>query len=171
VCLEGTLGVFTWPITSVPQFGPCPRRRREFIAALDAVATGPLAAHAQQGDRIRRIGWLMALDENDPGAKRQISALTRALADLGWTDGRNVRVDLRWYGGDINRIRALAQELVALHLRCARPPGERPLPQSDAGIHGGASGSKPGIEWVQTPERSGMDALLGRNVGRIAVLG
>jgi putative tryptophan/tyrosine transport system substrate-binding protein len=69
---------------------------------------------AQQGDRVRRIGMPMALDENDPVAKRQISALTQALADLGWTDGRNVRVDLRRHGGDINRIRALVQELVGL---------------------------------------------------------
>ena len=63
---------------------------------------------------MRRIGWLIAFDENDPGVKRQISALTQALPDLGWTDGRNVRMDLRWGGGDINRIQAFAQELVGL---------------------------------------------------------
>jgi putative ABC transport system substrate-binding protein len=55
---------------------------------------------------------LMSLDENDPLAKTIVSAFTQALADLGWTDGRNVRVDLRWTGDDINQIRALAQELV-----------------------------------------------------------
>jgi putative ABC transport system substrate-binding protein len=53
----------------------------------------PLAARAQQGDRIRRIGVLMPFDENDPVAKARISAFTQALADLGWTDGRNVRMD------------------------------------------------------------------------------
>src|SRR5262249_25892629 len=53
-------------------------------------------------------------DENDPVAKSQLSALTRALADLGWTDGRNVRMDLRWAGGDPNRTQAFAQELVGL---------------------------------------------------------
>jgi putative ABC transport system substrate-binding protein len=63
---------------------------------------------------MRRIGVLSTLDENDPLTKPRISAFTQALADLGWTDGRNVRMDLRWYGSDINRIRALAQELVAL---------------------------------------------------------
>jgi putative ABC transport system substrate-binding protein len=89
-------------------------RRRQFIVGLGGAAAWPLVARAQQPQRMRRVGWLMALDENDPGVKRQISALTQALADLGWTDGRNVRVDLRWYGGDINRIRTLAQELVAL---------------------------------------------------------
>ena len=65
---------------------------------------------------MRRIGVLMAYDENDPAAKTIVSALTQALAGLGWTDGRNVRTDLRWGGGDNNRIRALAQELVGLQL-------------------------------------------------------
>ena len=89
-------------------------RRRDFIAGLGGAAAWPLAARAQQGDRVRRIGLLMALDENDPLAKPRVSAFTKALADLGWTDGRNVRTDLRWTGGDINRIRALARELVGL---------------------------------------------------------
>jgi putative ABC transport system substrate-binding protein len=90
-------------------------RRREFIAGLGSAAVAwPLPARAQQGDRVRRIGVLIGLDENDPLAKRFVSAFTQALADLGWTDGRNVRMDLRWYGGDPNRIRALAQELVGL---------------------------------------------------------
>jgi putative ABC transport system substrate-binding protein len=89
-------------------------RRREFIAGLGSVAVWPIAAHAQQGDRVRRIGVLIGSDENDPEQKRRLSAFTQALADLGWSDGRNVRMDLRWYGDDINRIRALAQELVGL---------------------------------------------------------
>src|SRR6516165_4683246 len=63
---------------------------------------------------MRRIGVLMALDENDPLAKSFVSAFTQALAGLGWTDGRNVRMELRWGGADINRIRALAAELVGL---------------------------------------------------------
>jgi len=89
-------------------------RRREFIAGLGGAAAWPLAAHAQQGDRMRRIGVLMAGSENDPLAKARISAFTQALAGLGWTDGRNVRMDLRWGGEDINRMRTLAQELVGL---------------------------------------------------------
>ena len=87
-------------------------RRREFMAALGGAAAWPLAARAQQGDRVRRIGVLMGGDENDPLNKTRLSAFTQALAGLGWTDGRNVRMDLRWGSGDINRIRALAQELV-----------------------------------------------------------
>jgi putative tryptophan/tyrosine transport system substrate-binding protein len=89
-------------------------RRREFIAGLGAAAAWPLAAGAQQGDRVRRIGVLMGPDENDPKAKLLLSPFTQALAGLGWTDGRNLRMDLRWAGGDINRLRALAQELVGL---------------------------------------------------------
>jgi putative tryptophan/tyrosine transport system substrate-binding protein len=70
-------------------------------------------ARAQQGKRVRRIGVLMQLDENDPLSK-SISAFTRTLADLGWTDDRNVRMEFRWAGGDIDRMRSLAQELVRL---------------------------------------------------------
>ena len=91
-----------------------PIARRKFVVALAGAAAWPLAARAQQGDRVRRIGVLIGLDENDPVMKPRVSAFTQALADLGWADGRNVRVDLRWYGGDTNRIPALAQELVRL---------------------------------------------------------
>ena len=90
-------------------------RRREFIALLGgATIASPLAARAQQGERVRRIGVLMDLDENDPEGKLRHSAFTQALTGLGWADGRNVRIDLRWGRGDINRIRGLAQELVGL---------------------------------------------------------
>ena len=90
-------------------------RRREFIAGLGgAAAAWPLAARARQGNRVRRIGWLASSDENDPVAKTSVAAFTQALAELGWIDGRNMRMDLRWYGGDIRRMRALAQELIGL---------------------------------------------------------
>jgi putative ABC transport system substrate-binding protein len=89
-------------------------RRRDFITLLGGAAAWPLAARAQPGDRIRRIGWLASRDENDPVQKTFVSAFTQALADLGWTDGRNVRMGLRWAGDDINQIGALARELVGL---------------------------------------------------------
>jgi putative ABC transport system substrate-binding protein len=88
--------------------------RREFIAGLGGAAAWPLAARAQQGVRMRRIGVLMSFDENDPEGKLPYSSFTQALAGSGWTDGRNVRMDLQWTSVDINRIRALAQELVGL---------------------------------------------------------
>jgi putative ABC transport system substrate-binding protein len=89
-------------------------RRRQFIAGLGSAAAWPLVAWAQQADRVRRIGVLVEFGEDDPLGKPRISAFTQALADLGWTGGRNVRMDLRWYGDDTSRIRALAQELVGL---------------------------------------------------------
>ena len=88
-------------------------KRREFITLFGGAMAWPLVARAQQGDRVRRVGVLMSWNENDPVTKSWLSAFIQALADLGWVDGRNVRTDLRW-GGDINRIRAFAQELVGL---------------------------------------------------------
>ena len=69
--------------------------RREIVALLGGAAAWPLAARAQQDGRVRRIGVLNFGDENDPVAKTAVSAFTQALAGLGWTDGRNVRMDLR----------------------------------------------------------------------------
>jgi putative tryptophan/tyrosine transport system substrate-binding protein len=86
-------------------------KRRAFIAGLGSAAAWPVVARAQQGDRVRRIGVLMAGDEHDPGQKTLVSAFTQALAGLGWS---NVRIDPRWASGDTNRIRALAEELVGL---------------------------------------------------------
>jgi putative tryptophan/tyrosine transport system substrate-binding protein len=89
-------------------------RRREFIAGVGSAAAWPVVSRAQQGDRVRRISVLMTGDENDLDKKRRLSAFIQALTGLGWTDGRNVRLDVRWGGDDANRIRALAQELVGL---------------------------------------------------------
>jgi hypothetical protein len=88
-------------------------KRRDFIAGLGGAAVWPLAARAQQSERIRRVGVLMPFDENDPEGELRYSVFTRALADLGWANGRNVRMDLRWGyarlgkqtpSSDINRI-------------------------------------------------------------------
>jgi putative ABC transport system substrate-binding protein len=89
-------------------------KRRTFIAGLGSVAGWPVAARAQQPERMRHIGVLMPGDENDPVAWSEVFAFTQELVGLGWTDARNVRMDLRWGGGDINRMRALGQELVRL---------------------------------------------------------
>ena len=89
-------------------------RRREFINLLGAAAAWPLGAHAQQPERMRRIGVLLNLSENDVEAQRLIKAFRDGLAQSGWADGRNVRIDYRWAGGDVGRIRTFAKELVEL---------------------------------------------------------
>jgi putative ABC transport system substrate-binding protein len=98
-------------------------KRREFIAGLGAVAW-PLVGRAQQGDRVRRVGVLLPGDEVDPLWKPRLSAFTQALADLGWTDGRNMRIDLRWGGDDNNRIRARLGSPLFEHT-AAKAPSDR----------------------------------------------
>jgi putative ABC transport system substrate-binding protein len=90
-------------------------RRREFIAGLGGAAAWPLAARAQQGERVRRIGFLTAAGfETDPVRQTNVAEMRDGLAKLGWIEGRNLRIDLRFGAGDRNRIRFYAQELVRL---------------------------------------------------------
>ena len=89
-------------------------RRREFIGLLGGATAWPLAARAQQPERVRRIGVLMGLAADDPDAQASIAAFLQGLQQLGWTDGRNVRIDIRWGAGDADNIRKYAAELVAL---------------------------------------------------------
>ena len=90
-------------------------RRREFITLLGgAAAAWPLAARAQQPDRMRRIGVLMGGGENDPEGKSYLAGFTQGLADFGWTDGRNLRMEVRWAAADVDRMRMFAKELVGL---------------------------------------------------------
>jgi putative tryptophan/tyrosine transport system substrate-binding protein len=88
--------------------------RRRFLATLGGSAVAwPLAARAQQSERMRRVGVLLAPLESDVDAQRiRMSALRNGLEKLGWNDGRNVRIDVRWGGGDAERLRAYAVELV-----------------------------------------------------------
>src|SRR5262249_15297282 len=88
--------------------------RRELIAGLGSPVAWPLAARAQQSERMRRIGVLTDQAENDPEGQARIAAFLQGLAQLGWTDGRNVRIDTRWGAGDADRIRRQAAELIAL---------------------------------------------------------
>jgi ABC-type uncharacterized transport system substrate-binding protein len=89
-------------------------QRREFITLLGGVAAWPIAARAQQPDRMRLIGVLMAYAESDSTAQSWLAAFRVALAKLGWTEGSNLRIELRWSAADADRIRALAKELVDL---------------------------------------------------------
>jgi putative ABC transport system substrate-binding protein len=91
-------------------------RRREFITLLGgAAAFWSHAASAQKPGGMRRIGVLLSLAESDPEGKAQLSGFTQRLAELGWIDGRNLRMEIRWGRGDVDRIRTFAKELVALH--------------------------------------------------------
>jgi ABC-type uncharacterized transport system substrate-binding protein len=90
-------------------------KRREFITLLGgAAAAWPLAARAQQPERVRRIGVLMNLAADDPQSPVRIAAFLHGLQQLGWTDGRNVRIDYRWGANDAERGRRYAVELIAL---------------------------------------------------------
>ena len=89
-------------------------RRREFITLLGCAVVWPLAVRAQQPERVRRIGVIIEFDENDLEAKAYPSGLTRGLAQLGWIDGRNVRIDIRWAAGSVERMQMFAKELVDL---------------------------------------------------------
>jgi ABC-type uncharacterized transport system substrate-binding protein len=89
-------------------------RRRQFIRLLGGAAAWPLAARAQQPERMRRIGVLMNASADDKDGQARIIAFVQALQEFGWTDGRNARLDIRWGAGDGERYRRYATELVAL---------------------------------------------------------
>jgi putative ABC transport system substrate-binding protein len=90
-------------------------RRREFIAGVGSAAAWPLVARAQQGERVRRVGFLWSVfPADDPQGQARGDAFVQGLQQLGWSVGRNIRIDYRWGLGDAVRVRRLAEELVAL---------------------------------------------------------
>ena len=90
-------------------------RRRDFIALIGCAAVAwPLTTRAQQPDGMRRIAALMDTDDNNSDGQARVAALRQALQQFGWTEGRNIRIDLRWGGGDVERTRGFAAELVHL---------------------------------------------------------
>ena len=88
--------------------------RREFITLLGSAAVWPLSARAQQAEQMRRVGVLLSTHEGDPGRRAQLAAFVQRLTELGWTDGRNARLDVRWTAGSVDVGRRHAMELVAL---------------------------------------------------------
>ena len=89
-------------------------RRRQFLSLVGGAAAWPLTARAQQPERLRRIGVLSNTGESDPEAQSMVVALHQALRELGWVEGRNIRIDHRWAAGNPGRIADLAKQLVAL---------------------------------------------------------
>jgi putative ABC transport system substrate-binding protein len=99
-------------------------QRRKFITLLGgAAASWPLAARAQQPGGMQRIGVLMGPAADDPEGQARIAAFLQGLRELGWADGRNVRIEYRWSGGNANNIRRYAAELVALAPDVILAPG------------------------------------------------
>jgi len=91
-------------------------RRRDFIILLGgAAAASPLAARPRPAERMRRIGVLMGYPEGDPQAQANITALLQGLQNLGWIEGRDVQIDYRWAGGDPDKARTFAKELIGLN--------------------------------------------------------
>ena len=89
-------------------------RRRDFIALLGSTTVAwPLVGRAQQADRVRRIGFLMSFAADDRDVPSRVAAFQKSLQELGWTEGRNVRIDYRWSAGDANSIRAYVSELIS----------------------------------------------------------
>jgi putative ABC transport system substrate-binding protein len=84
-------------------------RRQEFITSAGGAAAWPLAARAQQADRMRRIGVLMSFAESDPESPARLTAFVHSLQQSGWIDGRNVRIEGRWGAGDAERIRNMGE--------------------------------------------------------------
>ncbi len=90
-------------------------KRREFITLIGgATVTGPLAARAQQAENVRRVGILVPYSTDDQEAQQRVAAFRQALQDLGWSDGKNLKIDIRWAGNARDRYRQYAAELVAL---------------------------------------------------------
>ena len=89
-------------------------KRRQVITLIGGAAAWPLAARAQQREKMRRIGVLMNLAADDPQSPVRIAAFLQGLQESGWTDGRNLRIDYRWGAADLDRYRRYAAELVAL---------------------------------------------------------
>jgi putative tryptophan/tyrosine transport system substrate-binding protein len=88
--------------------------RREIIATLGAAALSPLSALAQSGGQMRSVGVLMSFLQDDPAGVADVAAFRQRLAELGWIEGQNIRIEFRWSGSDVERARVLAKELVAL---------------------------------------------------------
>ena len=101
--------------------------RRELLAALGGAAAWPLAARAQQPEQMRRVGVLMSLAADDAEGKARLAAFLDGLQQLGWIDGRNVRIDTRWGAGDANQTRRYAAELVALAPEVILATGSPPV--------------------------------------------
>ena len=134
--------------------------RRKFLATLGAAAAWPLAARAQQGERMRRIGIVMPFAKGDSDGEARIRAFKQALAKLGWTDGGNIQFDERWLTDDMDLVRSHAASLVASNPDIIVVLGGRIVPvlmrltRSIPMVLPGAS-DPVGVGWAQSLARPG----------------
>src|SRR5262249_48026710 len=102
-------------------------KRRAFITLIGSVAAWPLAARAQQPERMRRIGVLMPLAADDPEGQTRLGAFLQGLQQAGWAIGSNLRIDYRWGAGNVAAMRKYAAELAALSPDVLLGPGTTPV--------------------------------------------
>jgi putative ABC transport system substrate-binding protein len=102
-------------------------RRRQFLTLLGGAAAWPLAARAQQTERVRRVGVLLSVAADGPDGQPRLAAFLKRLQELGWTDGHNVRIDVRWGAGEAERTRKYVAELVALGPDVILASGDHPV--------------------------------------------
>src|SRR5262245_64530354 len=113
-------------------------RRREFITLLSGAAAWPVAARAQQPERMKRIGVLMGVPESDAEYQAFLAAFREGLQELGWAEDRNIRIDTRWAGFDVQSMQQNAKELIALQpalivSQTAQGPGRPPPVNGEPG--------------------------------------
>jgi putative ABC transport system substrate-binding protein len=138
--------------------------RRELLAALGGAAAWPLAARAQQGEQMRRIGVLIAgLTENDSEGQLRMAAFRRGLQNLGWIEGRNVHIEERWPGGNAERLRSFAVELVGMRPDAIFAGNEAAM----MALQKTASGLPIVFAQVRDPVANGLVASLARPGGNV----
>ena len=151
-------------------------RRREFVTMLGgAVAVSPLAARAQQGERVRRVGILMPYPKSDPEFEVRVRAFRQELGKLGWTDGTNVQFDERWPADDMDRVRSEGASLVASNPDAIIATGGRVIPvlmqlTRSIPIVVPGSGDPLGVGWVTSLARPGGN-VTGFSLFEVSILG
>jgi len=151
-------------------------RRREFITLMGgAVATWPLAARAQQSERLRRVAILMPYPKGDPDVAARVRAFREELAKLGWSEGANVEFDERWTADDMGHVRAEAASLVASNPDAILAAGGRVIPifmqlTRSIPIVVPGSGDPLGVGWVTSLARPGGN-VTGFSLFEVSILG
>ena len=106
-------------------------RRREFLAGIGSTAASPVVAHGQQSEQVRRVGVLMNAEDTQPFERTCVAAFTDVLRTLGWVEGRNLQIELRWNANDAERAKAYATELGSRLITPTMPGRQRDIQKRD----------------------------------------